>query len=116
MRERILYFIISCVFAVVTTSSVAPSTSQPIFRETTTDRIFEDNQKNSQRNYTVLTLKRVEMENKITSKEDIFWPSILLKSEPFSIPEIKTEPLEKTIRLRPSYTILSRYKERVLRN
>lgn len=116
MRERILYFIISCVFAIVTTSSVAPSTSQPIFRETTTDRIFEDNQKNSQKNYTIFTLKRVEMENKITSKEDILWPSVLLKAESFSIPEIKTEPLDKIIRLRPSYTILSRYKERVLRN
>ena len=31
MREKILYFMISCVFAIVTTSSAAPNTSQPGF-------------------------------------------------------------------------------------
>lgn len=116
MREKILYFMISCVFAIVTTSSAAPNTSQPIFRETTTDRLFEVGQENSEKNYVILTIEKVKMESRLAPKEDIFWSDIFFKTEVFSVSGIKTELLEKTIGIRPDYTILSRYKERVLRN
>ena len=111
MREKILYFMISCVFAIVTTSSAAPNTSQPVFRETTTDRLFEAGQGNSEKNYVILTLEKVKMESRLAPKEDIFF-----KTEGSSVPGIKTELIEKTIGVRADYTILSRYKERVLRN
>lgn len=45
MKRKFLYFMIACVFAIVTTSSATQNTSLPIFREVTTNRIFEDIQK-----------------------------------------------------------------------
>ena len=116
MREKILYFMISCVFAIVTTSSAAPNTSQPVFRETTTDRLFEAGQGNSEKNYVILTLEKVKMESRLAPKEDIFWSEVFFKTEGSSVPGIKTELIEKTIGVRADYTILSRYKERVIRN
>ncbi len=56
------------------------------------------------------------MERGITHKDDIIYLGDILKVEINSLPEIKIESIEKTIRLRPDYTILSRYKNRVLRN
>ena len=51
MKRKFLYFIIACVFAIVTTSSATQNISLPVFREVTTNRIFEDIQKNNEKNY-----------------------------------------------------------------
>ena len=59
MKRKFLYFMIACVFAIVTTSSATQNTSLPIFREVTTNRIFEDIQKNNEKNYPLFTIKKL---------------------------------------------------------
>ncbi|WP_373079525.1 hypothetical protein [Fusobacterium varium] len=56
------------------------------------------------------------MEKGVIHKDEIVYLEDMLKIEVFSLPEMKTELIEKVIGLRPDYTILSRYKDRVLRN
>ena len=107
---------IACVFAIITTSSATQNTSLPVFRETTVNRIFEDIQKNNEKNYPLFTIKKIDMERGIIHKDDIIYLEDILKIEIHSLPEAKVELIEKIIRLRPDYTILSRYKDRVLRN
>ncbi len=116
MKRKFLYFMIACIFAIVTTTNATQNTSLPIFREVTTNRIFEDIQKNNEKNYPLFTIKKIDMERGIIHKDDIIYLGDILKIEINSLPEIKIESIEKTIRLRPDYTILSRYKNRVLRN
>ena len=116
MKRKFLYFIIACVFAIVTTSSATQNTSLPVFREVTTNRIFEDIQKNNEKNYPIFTIKKIDMEKGVIHKDEIVYLEDMLKIEVFSLPEMKTELIEKVIGLRPDYTILSRYKDRVLRN
>lgn len=116
MKRKFLYFIIAYVFAIVTTSSATQNTSLPVFREVTTNRIFEDIQKNNEKNYPIFTIKKIDMEKGITHKDEIVYLENMLKIEVCSFPGMKTELIEKVIRLSPSYTILSRYKSRVLRN
>lgn len=59
MKRKFLYFIIACVFAIVTTSSATQNTSLPVFREVTTNRIFEDIQKNNEKIIQFLQLKKL---------------------------------------------------------
>lgn len=116
MKQKFLYFIIACIFAIVTTSSATSNISLPIFQETTTNQLFEDIQKNNEKNYPLFTIKKIDMERGIVHKDDIIYLEDMLKIEMYSLPELKSELIEKIIRLRPDYTILSRYKNRVLRN
>lgn len=116
MKRKILFFIVACVFAIVATSNTTQNTPLPIFRETTMDRLFEDIQKNNEKNYPLFTIKKIDMESSPIHKDDIIYMEDLLKVESHSLPEIKIELIEKIISIKPDYTILSRYKERVLRN
>lgn len=59
MKRKFLYFIIACVFAIVTTSSATQNTSLPVFREVTTNRIFEDIQKIMKKIIQFLQLKKL---------------------------------------------------------
>ncbi len=107
---------IAFIFAIVTMSNATPTTSLPVFKEVTTDRLFEDNQKNNIRNYTTIRLRKIEMESDIASKGDVLWADVPLKTELFFNTEAEIELIEKLVRIRPDYTILARYKNRVLRN
>ncbi len=63
---------IACIFAIVTTTNATQNTSLPIFREVTTNRIFEDTQKNNEKNYPLLQSKKLIWKEELLTRMILF--------------------------------------------
>ena len=108
MKAKLFYFIISCVFAVVTSANNKIDKVHFQFKEKGQNILLLEMQENKIKNYTPI------FTNKIKGKFDIFYENIFHTEISKEINRSKKEK-EITDKILPYYTILYRYENRVLR-
>lgn len=118
MKRKIFYFIISCIFAVITSANTTSQTADIIFRaETEQSSILNNENEKKTKDYTSITLDKVQLVKKAVLKNN-FEEYTLIDFEDIEVEKNSIENdrlIEKNVGTPPSYTILYRYKTRVLR-
>lgn len=118
MKAKLFYFIISCIFAVVTSTNNKIDKVHFQFKEKGENILLLEMQENKIKNYTSILVNKIEPEsnftNRIKGKFDVFYENIFNAEISKEINRNKKEKeiSDKTL---PYYTILYRYKSRVLR-
>lgn len=118
MKIKLFYFIISCVFAVITSTNNKIDKVHWQFKEKGQNILLLEIQESKIKNYTSIFINKIEPENdftnKIKGKFEIFYENVFHAEISEEINRNNKEA-EITGRELPYYTILYRYKDRVLR-
>ena len=118
MKIKLFYFIISCIFAILTSTNNRIDRVHSQFKEKEQNILLLEIQESKIKNYTPILVDKIEPENNFTNKLkgkfDFFYEDIFRS-------EINKEIVKKSNKVEILddnffyYTILYRYKSRVLR-
>ena len=117
MKRKIFYFIISCFFAVITSANVTNNIDTVFKERTVQSSILNNEGRKKGKDYTSIILNRVEPVKRIVLKNN-FDEYTTTDYEEIEIEKnsIKNNRLiEKSGDSPPYYTILYRYRSRILR-
>lgn len=117
MKIKLFYFIISCIFAIVTSTNNRIDKVHSQFKEKGQNILFLEIQESRIKNYTSIFVDKIEPVNNFSSKLkgrlDFFYENIFhSESNKETIKRNEGEALNYNL---VYYTILYRYKDRVLR-
>lgn len=115
MKMKFIYFLISCMFAVITTVSINAENVSSAFKEKETNIVLMVNKVNI-KNYTALNINRIEPQKRIVEDKEQFYsfdavPDIEVISKIVGLFPVITEKVNLIF----NYSILLRYESRVLR-
>ena len=118
MKMRFVYFIISCMFAILTTMNVSTENMSSALKEKESSNIvlMINNKKTNNRNYTALNINKVEPQKRIVEEKEQFYSFDAISDiEVITKIEKLFPTITKKINLISNNSILLRYESRVLR-
>ncbi len=118
MKIKLFYFIISCIFAIVTSANSKIDIVHSQFKENGKNILLLEIQESKTKDYTLLLVDKIEPENnlnnRLRSRFEFFYEDVFSSKIKKEFDKINNEIEIINVDL-PYYTILYRYKNRVLR-